>query len=83
MLGIEAMMLQGFPISKVTMHPWMANSLLQSLAGNAVACPVMLALAMSTFVAITWRGNNMPQTHRSSSEEDVQSALDLLAMISD
>ena len=34
----------------------------------------MLALA-------TWRGNNMPQTHRSSSEEDVQSALDLLATI--
>ena len=81
MLGIEAMMLQGFPISKVTMQPWMANSLLQCLAGNAVACPVMLALAMSTIVAITWHGNNMPQTHRNSSEEDVQSALDLLAMI--
>ena len=81
MLGIEAMMLQGFPISKVTMEPWMANSLLQCLAGNAVACPVMLALAMSTIVAITWHGNRMPQTHRNSTEEDVQSALDLLAMI--
>ena len=83
MQGIEAMMLQGFPISKVTLQPWMRDSVLQSLAGNAVACPVMLALAMSTFVAISWRGNDMPQTQRSSSEEDVQSALDLLATISE
>ena len=83
MQGIEAMMFQGFPISKVTLQPWMRDSVLQSLAGNAVACPVMLALAMSTFVAISWRGNDMPQTQRSSSEEDVQSALDLLATISE
>ena len=81
MLGIEAMMFQGWPISQVALQNWMTDALLQSLAGNAVACPVPLALAMSTFVAISWRDNDVSQTQETSSKEDVETALDLLAMI--
>ena len=81
MLGVEAMMFQGWPISQIAPQPWISENVLQSLAGNAVACPVLLALAMSTFVAISWRDNNMSQTQQTSSKEDVETALDLLAMI--
>ena len=53
MLGREAMLFQGWPISSVEFRPWMTDSLLYGLAGNAVACPVMLAILMATISAIS------------------------------
>ena len=83
MLGVEAMMFQGWPISQLALHNLMTDALLQPLVGNAVACPVLLALMMSTFVAISWRDNNMAQSRQTSSQEDVDLALSLLGMLAE
>ena len=47
------MIFQGWPISKVPMQPWISDALLYGLAGNAVACPVLLALVMATAVSVS------------------------------
>ena len=59
MLGKESMMLQGWPIESVDLPDWVDNKLLQDLAGNGVALPVMLALVMSTLSALTFTSTQL------------------------
>ena len=81
MLGLEAMIFQGLPISRIEVPPWVSEQMLQALAGSAVPCPVLLALALSTFVAISWCDLEVSQIQENSTEEDLENALELLAMI--
>ena len=85
MIGREAMLLQGWPISEVPVMPWMDNHLLHSLAGNAVACPVLLALLLSTFVAVSWVDppTVFDKSWTAEDEDDEAAALSLLASLSD
>ena len=53
-LGRETLLLQGFPTSRVPIDAF-PESLLQDLAGNAMAVPVVLAVLMASFCAIHWR----------------------------
>ena len=86
MLGKESMLFQGWPIESVDLPDWADNNLLQDLAGNGVALPVMLALVMSTLSALTFTTENSASAPDLDSAEDpsVQDTLTLLAsMISD
>ena len=79
MLPAEAMMFQGWPIESLwQLPPTLSHKTFQSLAGNAVAPPCLLALVMSTIMAITWKSKM-----EAAPEEDpeVEEALRLLAMI--
>ena len=79
MLGREAMLFQGWPISSVAFAPWMTDSLLYGLAGNAVACPVLLALLMATASAVSTMDTEVvADVPWSNDDEDEQSAALLL-----
>ena len=57
LLGREALLLQGFPISAVMdLVDSTPESLLQDLAGNMMGLNIVLAMLMAAFAAITWRG---------------------------
>ena len=79
MVGKEAMLLQGWPIDSVDLPDWAGNKLLQDLAGNGVALPVMLALVMSTLSALTFTKENCLADSDSAEDPNVQEALKLLA----
>ena len=53
LIGEEALWLQGFPIQTVNV-PTTSDSIKLDLAGNMVTVPVYLALAASTFAALSW-----------------------------
>ena len=79
MLGREAMLFQGWPISSVAFAPWMTDSLLYGLAGNAVACPVLLALVMATATAVSTKDTDVvADVSWNNDDEDEQSAALLL-----
>ena len=68
-LGCEALMCQGFPVlpllktHEATMRPqaWQpSETLMQDLAGNAMAIPVVLAILQSLFAAFSWQPNPNP-----------------------
>ena len=79
MVGIESMLLQGWPVLQVLEEhqPWMNDALFQSLAGNGVPLPILVALLSSTFEGISWVG---PACERLGNDEDdaIQSAIALL-----
>ena len=79
MVGIESMLLQGWPVLQVLEEdqPWMNDTLFQSLAGNGVPLPILVALLSSTFEGISWVG---PACERLGNDEDdaIQSAIALL-----
>ena len=79
MVGIESMLLQGWPVLQVLEEdqPWMNDTLFQSLAGNGVPLPILVALLSSTFEGISWVG---PACERLGNDEDdaMQSAIALL-----
>ena len=81
MLGREAMFFQGWPISAVELQPWMTDSFLYGLAGNAVACPVLLALLMATVSAVSINDTDVVAEipWSNEDEEDQSAALLLLA----
>ena len=81
MLGREALHFQGWPISKVELQPWMTDSFLYGLAGNAVACPVLLALLMATVSAVSIKDKDIPAdiSWSNADEDDQAAALLLLA----
>ena len=65
------MFFQGWPISLVELDkPWITDSLLYGLAGNAVACPVMLAILMATISAISITDTDVVQEVAWTNEDD-------------
>ena len=80
LLGREAMLFQGWPISLVELDkPWMTDSFLYGLAGNAVACPVMLAILMATVSAVSiMDADDVAEIPWSNEGEEEQSAALLL-----
>ena len=83
MLGREAMLFQGWPISSVELAPWMTDSFVYELAGNAVACPVLLALLMATLSAVSMRdtGAIAEKMWSNEDEEEQAAALHLLSAV--
>ena len=81
MLGREAMLFQGWPISSVGVKPWMSDNFLHGLAGNAVACPVLLALLMATLSAVSIMDTDAVAENLWSTEDEEEqaAALSLLA----
>ena len=63
--------------------PWVTDSLLHGLAGNAVACPVLLALFMAaaTAVSTTATGAVTMDPWNDEDEADQDSALSLFAAL--
>ena len=55
MLGEAAMVLQGFPVAKVSdLVDRTPNHVMADLAGNMVAVPVLLALLMAAVACVHW-----------------------------
>ena len=77
MIGIESMLFQGWPVLQVEREDWMDDRLFQSLAGNGVPLPILVALLSSAFEGISWVG---PACERLENDEDdaIQSAIALL-----
>ena len=77
MIGIESMLLQGWPVLQVALEGWMDDRLFQGLAGNGVPLPILVALLSSVFDGISWVG---PACERPGNDEDdsIQSAISLL-----
>ena len=90
MLGREAVMLLGWPISKVDLPAWATDELLLSMAGNGTSLPVLLAVLLSALASATWTHTALVSKPEDgcdgglseSSATDVQDALSLLAVIS-
>ena len=81
LLGREAMLFQGWPISLVELDkPWITNSFLYGLAGNAVACPVMLAILMATISAISITDTDVAQEVAWSNEDEEEQEAALLLL---
>ena len=80
LLGREAMMFQGWPIALVELdQSWITDSFLYGLAGNAVACPVMLAILMATISAISISDtDSVQEVAWSAEDEEEQDAVLLL-----
>lgn len=75
-LGREALLFLGFPL--LHMQPLLdrtGEALLQDLAGNAMALPVLLAILMSTFASVSWRTGASAADAPASSAEEVAAAL--------
>ena len=70
LLGEEAMVLQGFPIAKVSdLVERTSNHVMADLAGNMVAVPVLLALMMAAVACVHWREEqNTPEDEPSDLE---------------
>ncbi|CAE7454779.1 SSRP1 [Symbiodinium sp. CCMP2592] len=96
-LGCEAMICQGYPVLPLLAtyeavkrpQAWTATEvLMQELAGNAMALPVVLAILQSMFVSFSWAPAAAEATtahtlRRAVSQEDVLQALSALAQVSD
>ena len=81
LLGREAMLFQGWPISLVELDkPWITDSFLYGLAGNAVACPVMLAILMATISAISITDTDVAQEVAWSNEDEEEQEAALLLL---
>ena len=89
MLGIEAMIFQGWPIGGMVIPIWVRDGLLQGLAGNAVSPPVMLGLVMAALTSITWRipaaaaaaTESQQAASAAATDADVSEALGLMDFI--
>ena len=73
-------MFQGWPIALVELdQSWITDSFLYGLAGNAVACPVMLAILMATISAISISDtDSVQEVAWSAEDEEEQEAVLLL-----
>ena len=80
LLGREALLFQGYPISAVAQIADAVPELfLQDLAGNVVSLPVLLAIVQSTFLSVSWKPENVDVAQPSTNEE-VDDALSLLTL---
>jgi site-specific DNA-cytosine methylase len=83
MTGTEAIIFQGFPVTRLPSPCTGTNRQRQDLAGNAVPLPVQLAVVLSTVHAVTWalpRGEVVPPGPRSS-QGDVDNAMSLFSSL--
>ena len=58
LLGREAMLYHGFPISRLDLDADLdgfSDSLLTQIAGDMISCPVLLSLALASFASVSWR----------------------------
>jgi hypothetical protein len=81
LLGREAMLLQGFPISEVDdgILDGVSDRFLHDLAGNAMCSQVLLAVVQSAVSALRWRPpGEAPQV---ASKQDVHDVMELLSQI--
>jgi site-specific DNA-cytosine methylase len=77
LLGREAMLLQGWPISFLGSTD-VTNSSLHDLAGNAMSPPVLLAVALSMIYAVSWKSEKCDSGGQEpSNDADVNEALEL------
>ena len=81
MLGREAMLFQGYPISKVPDAQLMNTRFLHDLAGNAVSLPVALALLLSACKAFTWTAVGTQEGMTESTAKFINHALELLKQL--
>ena len=77
MVGIESMLLQGWPVLQVAPEAWMDDRLFQSLDCNGVPLLILVAILSSAFEGISWVG---PACERPGNDEDdsIKSAIALL-----
>ncbi len=73
MLGRESLLLQGFPLARVDADVF-EEFLMQDLAGNAMAFPVLLAIVMASFCSISWK-TATAEDAPASSDADVATAM--------
>lgn len=93
LLGEEAMMIQGFPVAKVSdLVAKTPNKLLQDIAGNMTANPVLLLLLMSAVACVHWSdgrgpgelkelGESLQQAHEASASEEIDGAMHALRLL--
>jgi hypothetical protein len=81
LLGREASLLQGFPISlNQDVVNSTAESLLQDLAGNMMALPVVLAISMALFASVSWETGSA-EAAPASTDDDTEVALAAFNMV--
>ena len=78
MLGVEALRLQGFPVSRLAPETLRkhGDSLLGDLAGNTWALTKMLSVTMSCLAALSWADQG--ECVDNTSGDDIAGALDVL-----
>ena len=82
-LGREALVLQGFPSQGPTLSKLIesfSEVQMADLAGNMVSTPVMLAIAMATISAVSWKDVPMSALPRMTAG-DCSSAVSLLRRV--
>ena len=80
LLGREALMMQGFPVALVkAVADTTPEGLLQDLAGNGMAVPVVLAILASASISLSWRTTDASETRHSTSDE-LESATAFLSL---
>ena len=78
LLGREAMLLQGWPIGQVDYESdTFSESFLQDLAGNCTSPPVLLAVLLATFYAVSWKSQERDSDRPAASHAEVDAALAL------
>jgi site-specific DNA-cytosine methylase len=84
LIGIEAMLLQGWPVLQVLdadelggLPDFISDKMLQSLAGNAVSPPMLLALLIFSCLGISW----IAPGSDSETDEELEVALKLVAEV--
>jgi len=84
LLGEEALLLQGLPVSAVSDQVAAAtNAALADLAGNMVAVPALLVLLMATVASVEWAGNEVaaPDTATQRGQVAEQMALSAFQLL--
>ena len=76
MIGREALMFQGWPVSLVEDSPIMTDSFMHELAGICMPLPVLLSMVLSTICSVTW--TRPAESNDGSSLDDLAFALQLL-----
>ena len=80
LLGREALIMQGYPVALVKeVVDTTPESVLQDLAGNGMAVPVVLAVLASASISLAWRSSDSSKTRHSTSDE-LENATALLSM---
>ena len=78
LIGREAMLLQGWPIGQVDcVSDTFSESFLQDLAGNCTSPPVLLAVLLATFYAVSWKSQERDSDRPAASHAEVDAALAL------
>ena len=82
MLGWEAMLFQGWPITKVSIPESATNKLLQDLAGNGISLPVLLALVISMLMSLSFE-HPCAEEEDATAQHEADEALRLLGLMTE